>query len=246
MTGTPMISSAERRRETIDRVAAALGERLDDSGSVMTNGWRTLSPGSLYVMGLNPGGETVRHKEYTIRRNLEELDDSTAALKDGDNGRFETNVRAMVDAFGLQANAVFMTNAIFLRTQSQLGLNGRVHDLFEACWTVHAWFLSIVRPKVILCLGNGRNGSSATGLIAGKAGIDWDKDVQYAVNEPSRARFRHGCWFDAEVALPDTSEHHLSCTVVGAPHPSRFGATDGLRSLAQRLMSADPRRGKSG
>jgi hypothetical protein len=233
-TAAPAIN---KRSETIRRIVTALGDRLDDSGSVLTNGWRTLEPGLLYVMGLNPGGETQRHREFTLRRHLDELGDDTAALQFGDNGRFATNVRAMVCAFHADADRVFMTNAIFLRTAGALDLNGREHQLFEASWPVHAWFLSIVRPKIILCLGNGRSGPSAMGLLAGKAGIDWDKDVRYAVNAPSRNRFRHGCWFDAVFPVSGDGQQGLSCTVVGAPHPSRFGATDDFRAFAQRLAN---------
>jgi hypothetical protein len=168
------------RKQVRSVVKQCLGEDANRSGAVLYNGWSSVRPGLLYLMGLNPGGDpdTIRetvlesidsmkddHCAYTdecwIRTHLPECDLEKCKGK----SRHQRGVCALVDTFcpEISIKDVFATNAVFLRSKNQYSLKGP-WELWEKCWLVHRLLLSIVRPKLILCLGNS-DGLSAFSLL---------------------------------------------------------------------------------
>ena len=207
----------------IQSVVAHLGSVAKHSGTVPYNGWNTLRPGPLYIMGLNPGGDPQRHQ--SIPASLNSVPEEHCAYKDECWGHprvygpgqspHQKRVCDLVSLLGVDISTVFSANAIFVRSKGRASL-GDSSSLWEKCWPVHQFFLGVVRPRIVLCLGNGRS-LSAFGLVRSKC-------VGKISNESSDQRsFRDGKWFDGSLPLNNGSMR--SVHVVGAPHPSRFGIT---------------------
>ncbi len=213
------------RSETMRRISEA-GIDLDKSGAVLYNGWSTLSERTLYVMGLNPGGDEKDHLDNTIRKSLIERCWQYSAYEAECWGSFcrgksphQMRVKRLCAMFGCSPVDVFAANAIFVRT-----CNSRRIDpsLWAKCWPIHQWFLSVVKPKVVLCLGNGE-GLSPFSLL------------RQACENPDFVKidggFRNGRWFRARVPAVGGAD----TVVVGVPHPSRFPISPRLEEFCTNL-----------
>lgn len=101
--------------------------------------------------------------------------------------------------------------------------------LFEACWLVHVWLLEIVRPRVILCLGNDE-GLSPYALLRRSSSVQ-------VLSSENRA-YRTGKYFRARIQL---EQGYFDITAFGVPHPSRFEpSVDGLEYLANVFRACVP------
>lgn len=226
------------REEVIDLVRKHLGIDATRSGSVLYNGWNTLRPGRVYLMGLNPGGEP--HGHPSILESLAATPAHHCAYTDecwGTPPRLyargqsphQRRVCELVELLGQHVAAVFAANAIFVRSVSGEALS-EPYKLWAKCWPVHQVFLGIVRPKIVLCLGIERP-LSAFELLRLSCGAG-------AAASSGGSSFRDGKWFDCRLTLSDGSL--LPVHAVGAPHPSRFGISEALRAYLQSLQASGP------
>jgi hypothetical protein len=108
---------------------------------------------------------------------------------------------------------VFATNAIFAKSDSavsflkETGLS--LKKAFDACWPMHQFFLSQVRPRVILCLGyDAFSLFKGTGSLVGC-------DGSHSVHGRKFPSFK---WAEMKFNLGD--EDNISTLVVGIRHPS--------------------------
>lgn len=232
--------------QVLSVVQQYLGEDVNESGVVLNNGGSSLRRGMLYLMGFNPGGSpgTI---QPTVLESIQELKHDHCAFTDEcwtkshpvdchideckGNSRHQRTVCALVNTLDLEVNIkdVFATNAVFLRSQSQDTLK-LPWDLWEKCWPVHRLLLSIVHPKLILCLGNG-DGLSAFSLLRSK--FSGAPIVQHC----GPNGFRDGKWFAGRVAVGQVGPQELECVVVGVPHPSRYGTSRSLQHYLQELRN---------
>lgn len=149
----------ELKRETIAHLKQAFASAADPnlrdayqmrSGSALTNGWDTLRQQRLYVMGHNPGGDDTTHP--LIGEHTEALTSSATGLDQDGSSQFSRVVRCLIESLGQHPDQTFVTNALFVRSRGAANLDAEQDAIFAACWPVHEWFLSIVRPRLILCL----------------------------------------------------------------------------------------------
>jgi hypothetical protein len=155
-----------------------LGDDSNKSGGVLYNGWDTLRPSNgLYTMGFNPGGDPDRI-EPSVVKSLEELKDNHCSYEDEcwgksclkncrnqdhfGNSPHQKRVKDLAEILGYDIRKVFAANGIFIRSKQQSDLQDDSWELFKRCWPVHELFLSIVQPKIILCLGNGERSRVCT------------------------------------------------------------------------------------
>jgi uracil-DNA glycosylase len=136
----------------------------------------------------------------------------------------QRRVRQIAEMLGLNIRDVFATNAVFLR--SIVAEHIPIPELFDECWPVHQRFLSIVKPSLVLCLGNG-DGSSFC-LLRTKA-------IALPPVTEIGAGFRDGRFYDATFRVNDGTT--LGCRVLGLPHPSRFVLSAALRSFAMLALT---------
>ncbi len=230
------------RDRVICKVKQQLGTDANDtqrSGSVLYNGWRTLHPGNVYLMGFNPGGNPNRIQMSVIQSlSDEKLEQPTyTAYKEpwewreiglpGGNHPHQRRVRDIVRCLCIHDVAnVFAANAIFIRSPQQNSLE-HTESLWNKCWPVHQLFLSIVQPKIIVCLGNGDK-LSAFKLLLGKS---HGADVKYGTEEHGYVKY-FSCTFDLGEygSCPD-------CMVIGVRHPSRFPLSENAKLFLTALSN---------
>jgi hypothetical protein len=219
-----MENYAEQIRLAIQRY---LRDDARKSGTAMQNGWSSLRPGKLYVMGFNPGGNPQAIKR-NIGDSIQDLGNSYSAFTDEcwienhdedcsleeckSKARHQRTVCSLVNVLHPEFNVrdVFATNAIFMRSKYQDTLKGP-RELWEKCWPVHQLFISIVLPRVIVCLGNGER-LSAFSLIRSKF-LGTPKVQHCGLNGFGTGNTRHPSHPSPSPQCPSAS--HLSrCNVV--------------------------------
>jgi hypothetical protein len=114
---------------------------------------------------------------------------------------------------GLKPEETFATNLIFVESQNAKEIYDPV--LFEACWRVQKKMLAEVRPKYIVCLGNGES-LSAFSLVRRKA----DSRVKETGCQQFKS-FVGGFHLDGGL--------DLTAKVIGVRHPSYPMSAKGLR-----------------
>ncbi len=227
------------REALISAVEKHLGEDAKRSGSVLYNGWSTLHRGKVYLMGFNPGGDPATIPQ-TVIQTLREMKDEYCSYTDeewsGEKRKYsngghphQRRVKTLVEVMGCDIGHVFAANAIFVRSKEQDVLRDAA-GLWNKCWPVHQTFLSIVQPRIILCLGNGNAKSSFT-LLRSKC--DPLPEVKFCGASRS---FRDGKYFSGKAKIDKNGTlPALEYTVVGVPHPSRFKISKTLENFLRTL-----------
>ena len=163
----------------------------DGPGEVFFSGLSTLKRGDFFIMGLNPGGgdayRTVMQnaQEWEIERFSNYLDQCWQTKCWNSHGYFdqpglicphgngtEKHQRAVQNTArrsGIKdLRDVFATQAVFLKSKENDSFKSEhgfsMKSAFEKCWPVHKVMLSIVQPKVIICLGFNATASPFTFL----------------------------------------------------------------------------------
>lgn len=209
-------------------------------GEVFSSGASTISAGTLYVVGLNPGGGAAYPslREHVRSWNLNDFSAYTDqcwdhecwnrdcyALQTGANCTHargtDPHQLAVVRAIqrlrpGLHPRDVFATNAVFAKSVSAETFSNEtgvtLKRAFDACWPIHQFLLSEVQPRLILSLGFAE-GASAYSFFSRKAHPLAPELAHY---EKGR-RFASFKWAPMRFDLPTGS---LTCLVVGLRHPS--------------------------
>ena len=230
------------RDTVISEVRKHLGNNSNKSGAVLYNGWGTLcaSNEGLCIMGFNPGGDPDKI-ETSVVKSLEDIkenhcsyeDECWKCPKDWDCQNKEhfgikphqKRVKLLAKILGYDIRKVLAVNAIFIRSTNSKNLQGHTEStkLFEECWPVHRLFLSIVKPKVILCLGNGEVMSSFA-LLREKLAL-----------KPDQIR-SHGQVKVFSSAIAVSGGETINSHVIGVRHPSQpwFNPTEDLRLYLQK------------
>ncbi|MBX3329937.1 MAG: hypothetical protein KF722_06025 [Nitrospira sp.] len=205
------------RDQIISEVIHRLSNDAKKPGSVLYNGWNTLCPShGLYIMGFNPGGDPDQI-EISVIKSFELEDDYCSyedecwrkscphgCQKHRGQSVHQRRVKELAQVLGYKIREVFAANAIFVRSKNQNDLDER-ERLFDKCWPIHQIFLSIVKPKIILCLGNGER-SSAFAFLKEKL-----KAKESHVGNVKA--------FLSEIPLADGET--IRSRIIGVRHPSR-------------------------
>lgn len=222
---TRMNSATVSPTEILERAGTLLEEIAGCSGAVLYSGADTLVPGNLYVLGLNPGGNADGPKAVTstigqsLRAGLSDWNSyaDEAFVPSGPN-LLQKRIRTVFEALGADPRRTLTTNALFERTVGANGLTGpHWQQWWKHCWPVHQLFLSVVRPRVIVCLGNGPDPSSyeLLRLTRESKGRPLPWNWQPLPDETSESgKLRQDVSFD----LGEFGYHE--CMVLGLPHPS--------------------------
>jgi len=232
--------------EEIESLLKEIGADLErwhgESGGVFYSGRSTLKQGDFYLMGLNPGGNPDKI-HVSINESLKQwkgekdpnwsayIDENWVSDEEDDkdkkgNARHQVRVRDFCERLlRKDVRTIFSANALFVRTSKEAHLrNKRPEDyrlLHDDSWKVHQRVLSIVRPKIVVCLGNGPNSSFAK-LREWLNVLPQDvKDPHFP--NPKRGRNFYIRWFDKPTKPESGQEtNSFDFRVVGVPHPSWF------------------------
>ena len=131
---------------------------------------------------------------------------------------------------GLIPEATFAMNLIFVESQNvaEIKREIRIDGLFDHCWSVHKKMLAVVRPKFIVCLGNGEY-DSAFSLV---------RKTANTINNPIHGEERVGRYiafksFTGTFALNNAPD--LTAKVIGVLHPSRWKCPAGMKDFVGKL-----------
>ena len=190
-----------------------LRDLLADPGELIYSSHETLAPGSLYLLGLNPGGSDPRKVGEHIDQMLDRTDNSfldeewTNRQKKHAAGEapLQKRVRWLLKALGEEPESVCASNLIFTTSRDA---DSMCFGLAGICWPVHLAVLSLVRPKMIICFGNGQKSPYA--FI--KALCKGTEDEEFLYGKHTRQR--------AKCLRTEIDGHKV--VVVGLAHLSRF------------------------
>lgn len=189
----------------------ALQDLHDKSGSILYSSHETIQQGSIYLMGLNPGGidgpVLAKNIETLLTRTtnafLDEAWENGSATYEAGKAPLQERISWLLENLGCDPRNVIATNLIFVQSRDA---NGISYSLADHCWPVHKALLSIVKPKLILAFGN--SGFSPYGYIH-----------QLYGGEQFYEDSGHGDW-SLKSFVTDIEGHIVS--VVGLPHLSRY------------------------
>lgn len=136
---------------------------LDHSGSLLYSSVRTLAPGPIYFLGLNPGGSPQNNADGTLRHSLAEIRSGRNAFCDdiwGDRpGQYkrgmaplQRRVRDIFATLGLDTRSVPATNLVFTRSRNIRAHNDFRHAI-SLCKPTHERFIQAIQPRLILTHG---------------------------------------------------------------------------------------------
>jgi hypothetical protein len=221
LRNTSRLSGGMLEEELRERLRKHLGARLSARGWLLYSGLDTLAGGRYYFMGFNPAKDPANEPLDSIPIPDENWSAYTQQCWRCEKARckcepirFKPHQRRvtefMLQLRPLRPERIFSTNAIFVESESVLTLSDR-EMLWNECWPIHEWMLSIVRPKWIVCLGNHEEASSYS-LLRGRC--------KSCVPVGDCTDFRKGKVFKG--SLPISNHESLDVHVLGLPHPSRF------------------------
>jgi uncharacterized protein len=208
-------------KELRERLRKHLGARLNTRGWLLYSGLDTLASGHYYFLGFNPAKDPANVPLDSVPIPDENWSAYTQQCWRCEKAhcrcepiRFNPHQRRVTDfmmqLWPLSPERIFSTNAIFVESETVLTLSDR-EMLWDDCWPIHEWMLSIVRPKWIVCLGNQEDASSYS-LLRGRCGS--------CIPLGDYTDFRKGKVFKG--SLPISKHESLDVHVLGLPHPSRF------------------------
>ena len=215
-----------------------LGNDAGRLGWVPYSGLDTLKQGTYYLMGYNPRRDQANRPLLETTGNAVDWSsvytkqcwrcpqapcehmDAGGRLKSARAPPGQGDCACML-LLGTIPECIFSANAIFIQSPRARDLQN-AGQLWDKCWGVHQKFLALVRPKWIICLGNGQEHSSFQ-LMRQKA-----KKPEPKVSNPCHADrppdYRTGKLFNALFDIGDTSP--LDVKVLGSAaskpisHPS--------------------------
>src|SRR5436853_100374 len=128
---------------------------LDSSGRILYSAADTLRPGSIYLLGLNPGGdpskhETVRYALDTLPSRVKNayLDEVWERQRRPGQAPLQRRIQWLAHQLGINLKKICATNLIFVRSRD--GAGSGYPELADVCWPVHMAILRLVQPRLII------------------------------------------------------------------------------------------------
>ena len=208
-----LINSSEIVQQSKD----FLKKDLNKSGAILYSGIETLQKGEYYLLGINPGGSggnsLAEHIDHLPNQNENAYLDEDWISPSGNNPEFfgkapyQKRVQWLLESLEQATRNVFASNLNFFRTPNVQGIT---MDEATLCWNVHELMLDIVKPHVILSIGNADDpAKSAYAFIKHRYG----GQVLETINA------KHAKYSIKILAI---QRNGSSILVIGFPHFSRY------------------------
>lgn len=166
-SGQPSLSNADDMliNHLIETALTQLpAEILERSGAVFYSGREAFSGSkSLYVLGLNPGGNAEEQRQNTVATHLAKHSKRKTAWSEYTDERWEgrepgtygiqPQLLQLFQKLNLDARYTPASNVVFVRTRNELSLKSEKTRLLDLCWPVHHAVIKALKVKVVLCLG---------------------------------------------------------------------------------------------
>lgn len=205
----------------------ALSDLLQEPGGILYSSHETLKPGSVYLLGFNPGGSDGNPVEKSIDSMLsnnknayldEEWANGSGSWKAGE-APLQKRVQWLLSELDLNPADVCASNLIFVQSRKA---NDISFSLAKHCWPVHEAILDVVQPKLIITYGN--SADSPYGYLHAMFG-----------GEQKHIPSGHGTW------VAKGFQCHINSKpvyIAGLPHLSRYspvGKNHIVEWLAEQL-----------
>lgn len=138
---------------------------LAKSGKVFYSGRNAFSyPSSLYVLGVNPGGDPADHETETIESHTQTVlhgkaadwseyrDESWEKAPPGTYG-MAPRVLHLFKELGISPGSIPCSNLVFVRSRREGDLKANMSSLADQCWSFHDYVIERLHPRIILCFG---------------------------------------------------------------------------------------------
>ncbi len=199
-------------QKLILKIEETIPDMLDQSGSIIYSSKNSICKGDLYVMGLNPGGESGEKISKTLTELPNKIKNSYRDESWGDKNSFDVGNHPLQRNYVYLMNQltggekeVFSTNLVFTRSRDAQGMN--YPESAHNCWPVHKIFIETVDPKCFIVFGN--SSVSPYNFIKNKFGLQDNGDVESG----------HGNWIcKSSKGIIEDKERLL----IGIPHLSRY------------------------
>tara|TARA_X000001036_G_scaffold193094_1_gene182086 strand:+ start:481 stop:1227 length:747 start_codon:yes stop_codon:yes gene_type:complete len=207
-----------------------------ESGAIIYSADSTLKKGDFYFLGTNPGGNRLDYPDTIL--NQVKLSREKNEYTDGNwgNSEHQETIKAMFRELDINLKETFSTNASFIRSPREQEYKPRYpideekikdesraikqlkKDAEETFWPIQEYFLSIVRPKLIIA-----NGHIARGLFWKKikrtAFSDNKINIEDKFEYPKTIRGKKSChFFEGDLRTNNLFIEDLK--VVSVPHLS--------------------------
>lgn len=151
-------------RSIIDAVSKMPNDVLDASGAIFYSAPPAFEgPRPIYILGLNPGGNSETQAENTVRRNFENWQGQTEPYSSyvdevwegtvaGTHG-MQPRIRHLAEALDINLRLTPASNVVFVRSATEAKLEANKSELLDACWPVHEAVIESSGCRVIICLG---------------------------------------------------------------------------------------------
>lgn len=138
----------------------SLAPVLAKSGGILYSSVNTLTQGDIYVLGLNPGGESgpsiyehlVALPGKVDNSYIDESWENRAGCYPPGGAPLQRRLKWLVESLGYDLRQICASNLIFMRSPDASGINYPMDA--DLCWPVHEQIINVVRPKLILSFGN--------------------------------------------------------------------------------------------
>lgn len=207
---------------------------LQRNGQILYSGIDTLRPGDFYFVGFNPAADGTnprlcevpldrQHWSAYTQQCWKHKHEESAVCSDAGRAPHQRRVQGIMAELGLQAEETFAANLIFVESRNTEEIKEEIRNgLFETCWQVHQKMLAVVRPKYIVCLGNGESDSAFSFVREKAADIKEEK-----LSKEKVGRYVAFKTFVGKFELDDGLD--LAAKVIGVLHPSRWKCPHVLR-----------------
>lgn len=193
---------------------------LNEPGGILYSSVSTLTPGTFYILGLNPGGalgsgDTIAHcldglPEYSKNAYLDENWSSDSRHYDTGGHPLQHHLKLLMRELGEDLRNVCAANLIFTRSPDQQG--AYYPERGHLCWPVHQMILNIVKPDVIIAFGNGHISPYAFLALKHQETLGaWPKE--------QKCPAQYGKW---QCKVFQTKINDVNSLVLGLPHLSRY------------------------
>lgn len=144
-------------------------ELLDSSGAVFNSGRSAYNGNaSLYLLGLNPGGDPAKLVRETVRLHTDKVlsrpsnwcehrDEEWDERPAGTAG-MQPRVLHVLRGFNLDPGTVPSSNVIFARTRGQAEIAPHFERLAALCWPLHVAVIKELSVRTVLCFGKSAGG----------------------------------------------------------------------------------------
>ena len=153
----------------------------EESGSIIYSGDSTLRKGTFYFLGTNPGGNTPDYPDTILNQVNFSKERNEYFEGNWGNSEHQETIKSLFRELDVDLKETFSTNTSFIRSPGEQEYQPRIpineeeiqstakakkqlkKDGRETFWPIQEYFLSIVKPKLIIA-----NGSMARDLFWNK------------------------------------------------------------------------------